>query len=522
MIAVDAADSRLVRQWASEGHLPTIAGLLASGLSTRIATPLAVVEGGIWPTFLTTSSPATHGLFSYYRLVPGTYEIEIGMHADRLPVPPFWTHLSRAGKRVAVIDAPFARPLPGLNGIQVTNWGAHDAWSWKRSSWPPRLIGDLVKRFGEHPVATCDVRNRTLGDYEDLRAHLISGVQQKAALLRHCLEMEEWDFFLGVFSESHCAGHQMWHLTDPDHPLHPPQASPTLRSAIRDVYAAIDGGIGTVLEAVHPDTHVVLMLTHGMGPYYAGSHLLQAVIDRLAGNDGGGASAKRGPAASRVDSHSWRRRLWGARRLLPGRLRGLMKSRLRKPVSTLWRWANPESMPWPTMRAFAVPSHNMTGAIRINLEGREPAGLVKPGRPYDDLCRELTEGLLALENAETGRPAVQWVARAADLYQGPRLGEMPDLFVEWDHTAMIRSLRSDRIGTVSGMRRGWRTGDHRQGGLLVARGPRFAPREIEAEVRTQDLAPTVLDLLGVSSPPEYEGRSLLPSLRQPSLAPSVP
>jgi predicted AlkP superfamily phosphohydrolase/phosphomutase len=61
---------------------------------------------------------------------------------------------------------------------------------------------------------------------------LIAGVEKKTSLLRHCLERERWDFFFGVFSESHCAGHQFWHFMDPRHPQHDPKASEALRSAI--------------------------------------------------------------------------------------------------------------------------------------------------------------------------------------------------------------------------------------------------------------------------------------------------
>jgi len=511
LIGIDAADSRLVRQWASEGYLPTIARLLRSGVAAQIATPLAVLEGGIWPTFLTSSSPATHGMFSYRTLTPGTYNLDVGMYADRLPVPPFWAHLSGAGKRVAVVDAPFARPVKRLNGIHVTNWGAHDPWCWKRSSWPPRFIRDLTKRFGDHPVASCDKRRRTLPEYEDLRSRLISGIQKKAALLRHCLQMEEWDFFFGVFSESHCVGHQMWHLMDPGHPRHEPSAPPALHTAIRDVYREIDAGIATILEITPPETHVLLMLSHGMGPFYAGSHLLDAVLERLEINGTNGDSAAPNHDG---DSSAARQTLWDLRRFLPTRLRQTVKAQLSRPTSALWRWTHPEPNPRPGMRAFAVPTNNMTGAIRINLRGRDPAGLVEPGSEYEALCRQLTEGLLALENAETGRSAVRWVKRVETIYRGPRLSEMPDLFVEWDHSAPITTLRSPQIGTVSQVLPHERTGDHFQSGLLLGLGPQFRSGEITDEVRTQDIAPTILDFFEVPRPVGYEGESVFPFLRQ--------
>src|SRR5713101_6438814 len=224
-IAVDAGDRRLIRKWAGQGYLPTLAKLMSRGVVARVSTPPAVLEGSVWPTLVTSSSAGAHGMLSYLQIRPGTYEVELGCRADRLPVPPFWAYLSRAGKRVAIVDAPLTPPVKRLNGLQVVNWGAHDAfWSHKRSSWPPQLIHDLVARFGEHPVKVCDAEHRrTLSEYAELRARLIDGVRLKTRLLRHCLALGTWDLFFGVFSESHCVGHQCWHLMDRGHPRHDPE-----------------------------------------------------------------------------------------------------------------------------------------------------------------------------------------------------------------------------------------------------------------------------------------------------------
>jgi predicted AlkP superfamily phosphohydrolase/phosphomutase len=510
LIALDAADSSLVREWASQGYLPTFASLLESGVVIPVATPIAVLEGGIWPTLLTSSSPAAHGMYSFQTVKPGSYDIELGMGADRLPTPPFWSHMSRAGKRVAVIDAPFARPLEGLNGVQITNWGTHDAWCWPRSSAPTGLIDDVVKRFGEHPVPYCDAPNRSLADYEALRTGLLAGVEQKTTLLRHFLAQENWDFFLGVFAESHCAGHQFWHFMDPSHPRYVASAPPRLRSAIRDVYGAIDTGLAALLKDLAPEVPVLILLSHGMGPFYAGAHLLEAVLDRM-----GLSGAAESPNVPGRDSYAiggLRGLTWNLRRFLPARMRWAIKAWLPGPMEGLWSLTHPAPNLWrPGMRAFVLPSNNMTGAIRINLKGREPFGMVAPGDEYESLCEELTTRLLELENPDTGRSAVQWVRRARELYQGPRLQDMPDLFVEWDHTAPISALRSARIGTVTGSLEADRTGDHRHQGLLLGRGLAFGSAQ-NGSMRTEDLAPTLLDLLGVPIPSDYEGESVLSRL----------
>ncbi|HTU01803.1 MAG TPA: alkaline phosphatase family protein, partial [Candidatus Sulfotelmatobacter sp.] len=380
VLGLDAADRDLVRGWAEDGDLPCLAKLLESGVTIPVSTPPAVLEGAVWPTLITGSSPASHGMFATLKIKPGTYEVEEAMRADRLPTPPFWAQLSRAGKRVAVIDAPFARPVRGLNGIQVTNWGAHDAWAWPRSSWPARLVRDLVRRFGPHPVPRCDSPGRSLHDYESLRDCLISGVEKKTALLRHCLALEDWDLFFGIFSESHCAGHQLWHLMDSEHPRHAPEAPHSLRDALRAVYRALDAGLAALLDAVPPGTHILLLLSHGMGPWYDGSHLLDALLDRLTQQLVRGAP-RSGPTWS---PHPARGLLWRGRACLPPLVRQKVRELFPGPVARLWTWTHPApTFPWHTKSAFAMPSYNMTGGIRINLKGREPAGLVEPGRQYE-------------------------------------------------------------------------------------------------------------------------------------------
>ncbi|HWP59943.1 MAG TPA: alkaline phosphatase family protein [Candidatus Acidoferrales bacterium] len=511
LLALDSADCALARRWANAGYLPTLARLFEKGISLPIATPPGVLEGAVWPTLLTSQSVGNHGLFAYRQVIPGSYDLEIAMTADRITQPPFWFFLGQAGARVTVIDAPFARPLRNLRGLQVTNWGAHDPWCWPTSSWPRRLVGDLCARFGEHPVGMCDQKERTLAEYRDLRERLLRGARTKARLLRYCLDLEDWDFFFGVFSESHCVGHQFWHFFDASHPRYDPGAGADLNAAIRDVYREIDRGLGLLIQALPDAAHVLILFSHGMGPYYHGSHLLDHILQRLGMDEP--TPQRAGGARAQYEISSGRSLVWSLSRLAPRAVRDRIKARLpHELVGRFWRWTHPEPHPWSRARAFQVPSSNMTGAIRINVKGREPAGKVEPGAEYDELCRELAEALMELQNPATGRKAVQWVARARDLYDGPMLHRLPDLFVEWDHSAPITALSSARIGTVEGVFPGSRTGSHWPHALLLAAGPEFASGEIAAKMRTVDIAPTVLDFFGAPAPRSYEGVSVLPLL----------
>jgi predicted AlkP superfamily phosphohydrolase/phosphomutase len=146
---------------------------------------------------------------------------------------------------------------------------------------------------------------------------------------------------------------------------------------------------------------------------------------------------------------------------------------------------------------FRAPNASLCTAIRINLEGRESAGVVAPGREYEEVCNALETELLALVNVETGKPAVHRVLRPAELFDGPNVAFMPDLLVEWHQDDPIRSLASPTVGRLDGEAERHRTGDHRRDGLLLRRQPTVTPRT-EDIVDSRDLAPTIRALLDVS------------------------
>ena len=64
-----------------------------------------------------------------------------------------------------------------------------------------------------HPLpGSCDVDHRTPGDFVDFTRRLIAGVRTKAALTP--LPAKACGTSLRSLTESHCVGHQCWHLHD--------------------------------------------------------------------------------------------------------------------------------------------------------------------------------------------------------------------------------------------------------------------------------------------------------------------
>jgi predicted AlkP superfamily phosphohydrolase/phosphomutase len=161
-----------------------------------------------------------------------------------------------------------------------------------------------------------------------------------------------------------------------------------------------------------------------------------------------------------------------------------------------------------TRRVFTIPHNPHAGAIRINVVGREAHGLVQPGAEYRAVCAELRRELLALRCPQTGDEVVADVAIVADLYDGPFADELPDVVVEWKRSRPLRSMSSERVGTVSIPEVRGRTGDHTRTGLFLATGPGLTSTRLERAVPIVDFAPTFTVWMDVPAPPSFAGRPI--------------
>jgi predicted AlkP superfamily phosphohydrolase/phosphomutase len=506
LIAWDSADWRLVRRWTEAGELPALAGLMARGGVAELDSTADAGSGTVWASLFTGVQPAKHGSAHARRLERGSYRVTHEARAAALEREPFWLPLSRAGRRVALVDLPKTRPEPALNGIALIGWGAHSP-SWPPDATPRALLDEVRARFGDYGVADCDEFIPSgAAELTAFYRSLLSGVEKKTAVALALLAREPWDLFCVNFSEPHCAGHNFWHLMDPAHPAHDARAAAALGDAILQVYRRVDAAAARLIEA-RPDAAVLVVSPEGMGPNYTGSHLLPEVLRRLGAAAPATALARLSPAG-RWGPHAVR----NLRSLLPRpALKAIERVKRAVPTQTWMDWkARLMTLgnDWSASRAFCVPS-DFNGAVRVNLAGREPAGRVAPGAEYDALCDELARELAALVNAATGEAAVEEVVRVDRRYPGPFRDDLPDLIVKWRGDAPIRALASPRIGTVAGANHHERTGAHRSYGFLVAAGGPFRAAGACAAGAIMDVAPTVLQYFGLPAPPDLDGRARL-------------
>jgi predicted AlkP superfamily phosphohydrolase/phosphomutase len=184
-----------------------------------------------------------------------------------------------------------------------------------------------------------------------------------------------------------------------------------------------------------------------------------------------------------------------ARRLIPEALRITISRHFPRDVrerlmSDQFRAATD----WSRTTAFALPSA-YTGFIRVNLRGRDPQGIIAPGRDYDELLDRLESDVWMLTDPESGTCPVASITRTARVFPAPS-SLLPDLMIEWKPSRRF----IDRLLHPAGELRQkkpefFRDSDHSRVGFVTAAGPSIACGPLE-DITPLDLAPTFLALLG--------------------------
>jgi predicted AlkP superfamily phosphohydrolase/phosphomutase len=161
---------------------------------------------------------------------------------------------------------------------------------------------------------------------------------------------------------------------------------------------------------------------------------------------------------------------------------------------------------WSQTKAYSLGFTS----IFINLKGREGKGIVPP-EEREELIDEIVKKLENLEDEELGEKAIIRAYKSSEVYSGDYVDEAPDIIV----------------GFAPGYRMGWQNAiggitpevffdndKHWRGDHLI--DPSEVPGVIFTNLKLgkknphqMDIAPTVLDLLGLEVPVEMDGESMV-------------
>jgi predicted AlkP superfamily phosphohydrolase/phosphomutase len=297
-------------------------------------------------------------------------------------------------------------------------------------------------------------------------------LEERERLMRFELDRFAEGFFFLLYDTPDRVQHMLWRFRDPEHPGYEPDLAREFSTLIERHYTRCDKLLAPVLDKVDENTLLCVLSDHGFNTF------------RRA-----------------FDTNTW---LWqsGLLALKDGR----------KPSEDMGEGF--AAVDWSRTYAYAVG----LGGIYLNVKGREREGILEEGAEAERVRNAIQTGLGQISDAATQRVAIRNVLRKEALYRGPYAASAPDLLVNF--CPGFRVSWQSAVGGFSNSliednTRRW-SGDHIMDpeavpGILfmnrkLARPSSRAGNDMPHII---DLAPTILNHLGVPAAPTMEGSSLL-------------
>ncbi len=482
ILGLDGGTFDLLDPLMRAGELPFLSSLARRGFRAPLRSVYPAKTIPAWFSFATGQDPGELGIFGFTE--PGEAPGRSRTVRSFRPVEAFWDRLSRVGVKVGVLNFPMAEGYP-VHGFIVPGMFADG-----RATYPSGIRSEVRSAIGsEYPCELPLFRQAERGEWV---AHATRDVAQRAQVAVALARRHRPDFLFALFRETDRVEHQLWgELSRPVNEI---------PADLLEFWRTIDRSCASVDEAFRAggDRAVTLVISdHGHGPIES-----DFLTNRWL--------AEERLLVFRNESELARRRLLArmllrAQRLPFGRratrwladyLRDSRHAQLAELVSSDSSFERvAPRIDWRKTVAFSYPV---------------PEGIyLNPFNP--DLTPERREEVVRDIRARLERfpEAHIEVFTPPELYQGRNLGHAPALLIRVDEMrteprmdfGYPNPLIRERPGFFYG------SGTHRMDGILLGAGDGIPAGAVPASPTLLDLAPTILEGMGVAPSSRMVGRS---------------
>lgn len=485
IVGLDGATFDILTPLMEAGYMPNLARLVREGTSGILDSTKPPITPAAWTTFMTGKGPGRHGIVDFEKYDPETNTLSFNSTFE-IREKTIWEMLSEKHFRVGAISVPMTYPPRPVNGFLVTGFETPNTNA--EFTWPPELKREILARWPNYSFGT-RWRRKALGGedvFEENLKHISDSFEQGAELTEMLGDRYGWDVLMVLFKLVDNLQHKAWKYLDPRTCGEYPQRA----EKSRECFAHLDRVVGRLADyAAKNDATLVIMSDHGHGSL-EGKAQPNLLLSRW--------------GYLQLKSAFTRAQTRGAKML--GRV--LKKSNGRfNTDQTLERELAVE---WSGTRACVMHA-GMYGFLYLNLQGRQPGGIVSPAE-YERLREEIQAKLLAVTCKDRSGREMQIfpeVLKPEELYKCSREENpwMPDLLlVPQPGLAVVRKIRG--MSPVRWLPPRRMEGTHRVEGVLVAHGPHVcADKKVHANI--VDITPTLLSMLGLRVPVDMEGKVLV-------------
>lgn len=453
VVGLDCAGPELVFD-KLKNRLPNLALMVENGIYGRLESCHPPITIPAWAVMFTGKNPGRLGLYGFRHRKKNSYTDFYIATSNFVKEPTIWDLASKYGKKSCVVSVPPSYPPKPLNGCLISCFITPE--SAKEYTYPSNLKHEIKQLVGKYVF---DVEFRT-EERKKLLEKLYSMTEKRFKILKYLITRKPWDLFIFVEIGVDRVHHAFWKFFDEKH--HKYVAGNEFENVIPEYYRFIDEQIGKLAKLAGEDTVIMVVSDHGVkrmkGAFCINEWLVEEGLLKL----------KHKPT-SIVD---------------------LEKASIDWSETKVWGWGG------------------YYARIFLNVKGREIQGKIPPEN-YESFRDEIVDKLKNITDFE-GRKMETKIFKPEKIY--PVLnGDPPDLMVYFDDLYW-RSAGTLGHQTVylSENDKGPDDAVHSMDGIFILYDKlgRFKKKKIDG-LKIVDVASTILKLMGLSVPKDFEGKSIM-------------
>jgi predicted AlkP superfamily phosphohydrolase/phosphomutase len=453
VIGLDSAPPELLFN-EFKNELPNIKKLLERSIYGPMKSCIPAITIPAWMVMATGKTPGELGLYGFRHRYNGSYNEMWIANSKKVTEPTIWDYLGMDGRKSILVGVPPSYPPRKINGWLVSCFITPDSST--EYTYPSELKQNIESLVGDYLFDVVFRKN----DRDSLIEELEDMTKKRFEVIRYLMSEKEWDYFHFVEIGLDRVHHAFWKYFDEEHHLY--EKDNSYKNVIRDYYKLLDEEIGMTLDFLDEETAIALVSDHGVkrmkGAFAVNQWLIEE--DYLKINN---------PEV-----------------LNRGKQIGLADLDINWKKTIAWAWGGYYSR------------------IFLNVEGREPEGVIKP-RDYEAVRDEIADVIKSIKSPE-GKKWNTEVFYPENIYP-VAIGDRPDMMVYFDN------LYWRAAGTVGHPFNYLPENDtgpddavHSEYGVFSLYIPEMEGEKV-LESTIYDFAPTILKLFDIEVP--MKGRSLI-------------
>lgn len=459
-LGLDGFHPDFVKKWA--GELPHLRRMQERGIWGSMKTLVPPTFPQVWTSTQCGQDPGVHGVWDFTFRDDFSYGEKKETNSEVINnATPLYTLLSRKAQKVAITNVPFTWPPPKIPGGYAIS-GPTASKQGSIFTYPDNLKEEIDRLVGDYIMDATEVNTVYEPDKEHILKSICDMDSQRFILTEHFINNKNCDF---VMTSVRGADHMLnLFYQDFDSKVEHFDSDFSYEETLHDYYSWIDKKVGELCENFNKD--VVLFICSCFG------------AQKLEG---------------RINLNEWL--------IKEGYMVLFEYPKEPTPLKEI-------KVDWSNTKCW---SSGYAGKLYLNVEGREPEGIVDP-QDYDELLDELIARIQQDIPNGLGKKMHNQTCKRADTYFGPSAKYSPDLFLSFDEARLgtselvghnQKAILSHDIAPYNS------NTAHSLYGYFVISGSGI-PAEGEYEGGSiLNIAPTVLDVFGLSIPKRMKKPSIL-------------